>query len=325
MGEETYFPRTLYSLQLLRFIAALFVLLFHLDLLKSGYKGVDIFFVISGFVMYYSAIIEKRRNLRVFVINRVTKVYLLYWLVLIAFYCIRPYTIDTYLINTILLIPNHTSILGVSWSLSYELYFYCIFAGVAFFTRNKLQARIFWTFLFISTLITLLNFTPYTFKGSFLHFLAGQNIWEFLLGIFCGYLFKTRKIHPYISASLAITAGLAISISSFEYAKPIGFLVYGLLSFLTVLFITSYEKQAAFDRRASTIMKLLGDASYSIYLIGPVVTMALAPSTFKTKILTIIFIIIISIVVNQLIETKLLLTVRLLLNKMLFTVKSNHK
>jgi peptidoglycan/LPS O-acetylase OafA/YrhL len=53
---------TLYTLQINRFIAALLVLFSHLGLVYSGYKGVDIFFVISGYVMYHILFIEKPKS-----------------------------------------------------------------------------------------------------------------------------------------------------------------------------------------------------------------------------------------------------------------------
>ena len=66
---------TLYSLQLLRFVAAMLVLLFHLRLDPTGYKGVDVFFVISGFVMYYTACLVEKPKAYVFIINRLTKIF----------------------------------------------------------------------------------------------------------------------------------------------------------------------------------------------------------------------------------------------------------
>lgn len=121
---------TIYTLQIIRFIASLLVLLFHLNLVSSGYKGVDIFFVISGFVMYYTPFSATPPKASKFITNRLTKIFFLYWVALVLLYIIAPYTIDYSFLKTLLLIPGHQSVLGVSWSLSYELYFY-FFTGIA--------------------------------------------------------------------------------------------------------------------------------------------------------------------------------------------------
>src|SRR5688572_27360115 len=142
---------TLYSLQLLRFIAAMLVLLFHLRLDPSGYKGVDVFFVISGFVMYYSAYLLKKPKAYVFIINRLTKIFLLYWIALIFLFFVQPFNIDKNFLKTFLLIPGHHSVIGVSWSLSYELYFYFIFALLVYLVPARFQQIIFWSLLMVST------------------------------------------------------------------------------------------------------------------------------------------------------------------------------
>src|SRR4051812_24481767 len=122
---------TLSSIQGLRFIAAFLVLLFHLEISYSGYKGVDLFFVISGFVIYYSTHLEKVANKaeqrKKFVINRLTKIFILYWSSLIALFSINQFPLDIHALGSFFLVPGHKSILGVSWSLSYELYFYFLF------------------------------------------------------------------------------------------------------------------------------------------------------------------------------------------------------
>ena len=86
--------RRLYQIDLFRFIAALMVVLFHYTfrgfiasssilefpllgfLFKYGYLGVDLFFIISGFVIYMS--IEKS-NVYGFVKSRIARLYPAYW------------------------------------------------------------------------------------------------------------------------------------------------------------------------------------------------------------------------------------------------------
>ena len=76
----------LQPLDALRGIAALGVVLFHFTLGRNGYEnifrfgttGVDLFFMISGFVIFMS--LEKADGLRTFLINRFSRLYPAYWM-----------------------------------------------------------------------------------------------------------------------------------------------------------------------------------------------------------------------------------------------------
>ena len=87
-----------YTIQSLRFIAALLVLLFHLGIIHSGYKGVDVFFVISGFIMYFKLFCSTRQRPYYFFVNRFTKIFLLYWLALIMVYILKPFALNASLL-----------------------------------------------------------------------------------------------------------------------------------------------------------------------------------------------------------------------------------
>ena len=102
---------------------------------RNGSIGVDIFFVISGYVMakttYGSA-----QNLDVsfrFISKRFARIYLGYWpifmLALIIYTLHRPkFLVDKELFQSFLLINSNTLelLIAPAWSLTYELYFYLI-------------------------------------------------------------------------------------------------------------------------------------------------------------------------------------------------------
>lgn len=303
-------PSKLYSLQLLRFVAALFVLLFHLELMNSGYKGVDLFFVISGFVMYYSTLIVTHKSAKRYFINRLTKIYILYWFVLLVLYFIQPYIIDIRFFKTLFLLPNHFPVLKVSWSLSYELYFYFLFGVIVYLLNKKYYNYVFLVLLAASTFVTFLNVTSYTLKGASLNFLFGQNFWEFMLGIFCCFMVTRNTIPPVIAILGGIISGLAITFLTIDYATPLSYIVYGALSFCLVSFAVFYEKRAGIGKRWAGLWQLLGDASYAMYLTAPVITIVLAPETLLSKIATIIIVITVSILIHRFIENNLLIRVR---------------
>jgi exopolysaccharide production protein ExoZ len=308
--------QTLYSLQFLRFYAALLVLLYHLQLMASGYKGVDIFFVISGFVMYYSTLVAEHKGAAKFFINRLTKIYILYWLVLLLLYFVTPYKIDGGFVNTVFVLPGHRSILGVSWSLAYELYFYFLFGLCVFLFSKKYHKLIFFILLATATTIIILNTTLWSVRGSLLNFLAGQNLWEFLLGIACCAIFTRYKIAPTVAAVGAVLSLVAFTLITMAYGTPVSFIVNGILAFLVVTFATMFEKKVVFNVKAAAATKILGDASYAMYLTGPVITLMIDPETFVAKMITIVIVIVVAIAINKLIENKLLIIVRKALFKL---------
>lgn len=84
----------IYSLQYLRAMAALWVLLTHVlqrlnirpnDVFFAGQWGVDIFFLLSGFIIYLTT--KEYSSWKSFTIKRVFRIYPAYWVALIAYFC----------------------------------------------------------------------------------------------------------------------------------------------------------------------------------------------------------------------------------------------
>jgi exopolysaccharide production protein ExoZ len=299
---------TLYTLQLLRFVASLLVLFFHLELIYSGYKGVDVFFVISGFVMYYTLFLKSRPSVFKFIINRFTKIFFLYWVALILLYIILPYKINSSSFQTFLLIPGHYSVLGVSWSLSYELYFYFLIGTVVYLIPGKYHNSLFFLIFLMATLITFINLTSYTLKGSLINFLLGSNLWEFLLGIVAAFISAShyKAIQSTIALIAASTSGFLLLAISIPYGHSISYIFYGPLSYFLVLFITVFERQIIINKKLVTLFKVLGDSSYAIYLFGPIVIIIISVNNNFSKFATIIITVCVSVIFNQLIENNFL-------------------
>lgn len=129
--------KTLSSIQTLRGIACILVVLCHTSLISSGHYGVDIFFVISGFVIMYST----EKALIFFWQKRLKRIIPLYWfMTIITAICVymAPHLFNlyevstTYLLKSLLFIPYEHSgiqqpVLGLAWTLNYEILFYVIF------------------------------------------------------------------------------------------------------------------------------------------------------------------------------------------------------
>ncbi|WP_298918710.1 acyltransferase [uncultured Algimonas sp.] len=151
-------PSRLDHVQALRGLAAMLVLLAHLALIERrsladpflpvsmewGMMGVDLFFVISGFIMVFVTRDWRGGGGGVpeFLFARATRIYPLYWVVtaaLLLVWVVRPDLVfssspnDPQWLNTLLLVPSAAyPLLEVGWTLVYEMMFYVLFALILF-------------------------------------------------------------------------------------------------------------------------------------------------------------------------------------------------
>lgn len=148
-------PTRLDHVQALRGVAAFLVLMAHLMQIEGrtathpmlpsqldwGMMGVDLFFVISGFIMVYITRDWRDgggRKVPEFLFARITRIYPLYWVVsaaLLAVWFVRPDLVFSSsrntpeLLNSLFLVPAHAyPLLEVGWTLVYEMMFYILFA-----------------------------------------------------------------------------------------------------------------------------------------------------------------------------------------------------
>jgi len=163
---------------MLRGAAALLVLLAHLvgaerdyggggailpGFLEMGVTGVDLFFLISGFVMVYvtqapSPAGGPLRRSADFLLRRATRIYPLYWLVTLALLGLYAgkrllfgeETELPSLVASFLLWPDRAyPVIPVGWTLIHEMYFYLVFSAVILFERRLLPLLLFGWFLVI--------------------------------------------------------------------------------------------------------------------------------------------------------------------------------
>ena len=137
----------LINIQFLRFAAALAVVLFHAAAFLPepafwsraaqavGFAGVDIFFVISGFIMAYTTRHAEGSEIAgAFLKRRLARIFTGYWpyllLALLLLYWTDPALLARKdLLGSLLLLPLPIPerVIPVSWTLTYELYFYLLF------------------------------------------------------------------------------------------------------------------------------------------------------------------------------------------------------
>lgn len=286
------------ELDFLRFIAITSVVIFHFtarkyDLLPYGYLvegspwnlgwvGVNLFFIISGYVVSHS--ILQSSNAKIFIIKRLTRIYPTLWLILpIIYLCQKytPYSIfkeRTSLVNllgSMTLLPptvlNFSNLIyfdwltGVLWSLKVEIIFYilCYFLFNFFPYQRILQIFLVLCAL-TSTFLIITSKVNTDFASPFIFVLKGLGF-DYLPWFILGMLFYQQKIlkHKnfqkiFIFSVLAITVNVSMNGLSSDQVVELGVI----LLFAIVIF---RGQNSRFIRLK--IFQVLGFSSYEMYLI----------------------------------------------------------
>lgn len=287
------------SIQFLRAVAALLVAYDHsmlvqmdfgislqqnlLHINKFGSIGVDIFFVISGFII--TLIGSKYIGLSQgshFLAKRFCRINPVYYILSLFFLIIFLKPSINSIIDTLLILPtsgdSYTPLLLLGWTLSFEWFFYLLFF---FLIVCHVRQKVF----FLMGIIALLVISGYIFKPTDfrLIFITNPIMLEFLLGCFISYIYLTIRTIPvdigFSCLIIGIVAYLFFIIQGFgniwNYRATLDghvslyrFILWGIPSSLIVAGCVILEK----NRRLNFIwnnklMLLCGDASYSIYLV----------------------------------------------------------
>jgi exopolysaccharide production protein ExoZ len=152
--------KTVYSIQVLRGLAAVLVMFFHYShYLKSvvpgadigyqmfagGYVGVDIFFIVSGFIIVYSTVRKENSDPVDFAIRRFFRVVPMAQIATLVYFSIVAATPSLkLLLQSLFFLPSADTnpptfgypVVAQEWTLSYELIFYGVFAVVLVFTHS---------------------------------------------------------------------------------------------------------------------------------------------------------------------------------------------
>jgi exopolysaccharide production protein ExoZ len=239
--------KTLRSIQCLRAIAAIGVLIFHDTKTHFGIgaAGVDLFFVISGFIM---AEVSRDRTPAEFLSARLWRVFPLYFVCAAGYFLLVPVKWNAcQAVSSATLFPLGCSpYLTPAWTLSYEMVFYTLVA-LCIGRRHILPL--------VVALIVL--FPALSNRGSNLLLL------EFVAGWLISYAPRDRNVGIGISALALIAFALAPWDMGRMGEAPLRFLLWGLPSAALVYGALTMEKHFA---RAGFLVRL-GDASYSIYLV----------------------------------------------------------
>lgn len=283
------------TVQILRGVAALMVAYLHLYAV-SGYeaelwpsfwpadvevlaRGVDIFFVISGFIMLVTSRSMAPGD---FILRRLVRIAPLYWfftLLIVVAATTKPDLFRTTVvtlggaIKSLAFIPyvnegrpdEISPLLPPGWTLNYEMMFYAVFTGALFAPlryRVALCAGIF-------SILVASRITAADEQSAVVRFYSDPILFEFVGGMIVGHLYlsslKLSKATCWsmiaIGFGLILTAVLDVHPGDVTW-RPIA---YGLPSCLIVLGGVCLDKGGT-GQGTWRVPALLGDASYSIYL-----------------------------------------------------------
>ncbi|UOA08554.1 acyltransferase [Methylobacter sp. S3L5C] len=294
------------SLQAIRAFAAIAVMLFHgtqilherlhylflNNLFIPGFSGVDVFFVLSGFIIFYTSSPEKS-NVGIFLKKRFIRIYPIYWIVtilLIISFLFSPSSEQSYksdlgiILGSFWLYPQKQYIVGVAWTLTYEVIFYLVFA------LTYLRKPIFLLYAFIGWITAILLFYFFNIKTNIfaIDVLTNPIILNFSFGCLVAFVYKR---HSEITHSeWFFWGGLILFVLMWS-------IFYQLKSSNAEAFTDDMARVYLFGIPASLLifgalylpmavpglLVYLGDASYSLYLVHGTVLSILIKIVLKSN------------------------------------------
>ncbi|GGC88188.1 acyltransferase family protein [Chelatococcus reniformis] len=292
---------TLLGLQVLRALAALAVAIHHVQheaaqlVAQDGRSfsashvlpwlaGVDVFFVISGFIMVLSSarLFARPGASRVFLSRRLIRIVPIYWAatgLFLVVMLLTPQALNSprpevwQVVASLLFIPYARPdglvqpVYSLGWTLNYEMLFYVLFGAAIGLPRHLAVAAV--TALLALAVALGLALGPLPEP---LAYWTQPIVLEFVLGMGLGLLYARGVRLPLaVRAGLAVAALLALHADLPQtgafgaFGNVIGYGVPGALLVVAAAFGHAPGKPPRFE----TALATLGDASYALYLVHP--------------------------------------------------------
>lgn len=275
----------LFLLQYLRAVAALMVVFHHsraphgwtqnpFENWTIGEAGVDLFFVLSGFIMYH---VGRHELAGTFFVKRLIRIVPMYTLATFSIYLLY-YKLwseagggPLYLLKSLLYIPYVNPLQGghiwpflvPGWTLNYELFFYGLFA-IGLMSRRLWVATVGVLMALVLARLgleatgqtALLGLVP-------VKFYTDPILIEFAAGMFIGYAFNQSWFANF-QKPLVWLLPLGIVLMLLPLSAPHRALHWGVAAILIMLGTLSLQLSMTEDRLKP--LSLIGDASYCLYL-----------------------------------------------------------
>jgi peptidoglycan/LPS O-acetylase OafA/YrhL len=237
--------------------------------------GVDVFFIVSGFIMYYLTASNFGRPLywREFLKRRIIRVVPLYWiftvLMLVALWKVPGHIrhADAPLLRVIasfLFYPvvradgQNQPILATGWTLEFEMFFYICFAACLVWRKKIGLGALILAFILFSLVG---RFIPQYYSA--LRFWTSPIIMEFLLGILLAHLYLMKARVSHTVQFLCIASGFAL----LSVGSHLQFLDRWIWAGLPA-FVLAFGLACGPEWNIG-LLTLGGNASYSLYLSHP--------------------------------------------------------
>lgn len=291
----TAVPRSkLLGIEMLRGLAALMIVAHHagnlLQQVRYGgtvvfgglfgefHLGVDFFFVLSGFIISWVHWddLGHRDRLKHYALRRFTRIYPAYWALLLpltALYHFFPTDGAAekqgwinFVVSFLLVPSNHMLILGVAWTLVFEIAFYVVFGLLLVAGRKAIALLYLWA--------VAIGFYAYSGLHNFwLDFILNPYNLEFLMGIAAANLLRRNSIaYAWLFLIGGVGAFLICMVSgvalTFIADPVVSRIIFGLSAMLAILGAVELERSGRLQ--VAPRAQVLGAMSYSLYLVHPV-------------------------------------------------------
>ena len=277
----------IYQLQGLRSLAMLGIFLFHSWLFPGGSLAVVFFFMLSGFVSYYSQY-KKVDNMNLrdsgrWILNKVKKMYPVYFItmifsIFIKWEWVRTLTlkqfIEKFSLNLIMIQScfkdEALNFNSLSWFLSvlFIIYIFTI-PIIKFMKKFNLRETIICivAVLIIQYIINILNIN--LFENMYLYSNPAYRIFEFILGMLVAQVFILKKFEIKHSTALEALIGVIFIVKyilAYNGLNFIGLSYYNIL-FIIAIYIFALGRGSISKLLKNKILQYLAKISFEFYMV----------------------------------------------------------
>ena len=264
--------QVLNNLQILRAIAVVGVVTFHIAgelqhnqsvapviyfIALKGFSGVDLFFIISGFIMMHSQTNNPRKPMEFFIrrLIRIVPMYYLVTLVYSTIYLMVPELFSTFRFSFPWLIASLTFASWISafsvpivipgWTLEYEILFYGMLAVTSKYFKGLNQ-------IFVSVMIL----------GTLVVIGVNSIVLEFLFGMLCAYISSRIKLSQFAAIGLVVLGTMLFLLNYLTKLPELSRVMTYSIPFLFIVLGSISLKPSS-----NQLLISLGNSSYSTYLV----------------------------------------------------------
>ena len=281
----------IHSLELVRAVAALSVMLGHADYIpvSQGIKnqitlwswlpsfGVNLFFVLSGFVIYYvhGRHLGQQCETRNYLWRRFVRIWPLYALLTIIDAFIKPLILGgefpamSELAASLIFLELQTHpILGVGWTLNHEAFFYLIFAFALVFPK---RLTIVCLVIFAALLTARAHDASYT--NELTSWIFSPYRWHFISGIAAAAWFgngldlnSKRLSRKFSIISYISLITLLVCLGAFTSNQGVNYFTIANPLIISIAIIIVVTLESKFRYKIPNFLLYVAAASYSLYL-----------------------------------------------------------